>query len=132
MKKKPLKELSNLETVVMELIWEKGKATSNEIREELEPERPLALTTVLTILSRLRKKGYIKETPHLGRRIVFKPAFPRESVGGRKMKTLLDSFFKGSAASLVAQLLKEEKIDDAELARIERMIGERKKQKNRR
>ena len=58
---KSLRELSSLERRVMQVIWEKNKATSKEIKKALEPTKQLALSTILTILSRLEKKQYIKE-----------------------------------------------------------------------
>ena len=59
--------LGDLERTVMDMLWETGEAvTANMLRDQLAqgPDRPqahkeLAVTTVLTVLSRLEKKGLV-------------------------------------------------------------------------
>ncbi|WP_026819607.1 BlaI/MecI/CopY family transcriptional regulator [Arthrobacter castelli] len=59
--------LGELERTVMDMLWETGEAvTANMLRDKLaqSPEGPqahkeLAVTTVLTVLSRLEKKGLV-------------------------------------------------------------------------
>ena len=121
----PQHTLSELEREVMSIIWEKKKVTSREIREALEPERPLALTTILTVISRLKKKKYILEVPSLGRSMVFKAAIPREKVAGNRLRGLLKQFFRGSPSSLVAHLLDSESISDDELKEIRGILEEK-------
>jgi len=56
LRKKVLQEL-NLQ--VMQIIWDKGKATVHEIRNELALHRKLSYSTVATIVGRLEKQGYL-------------------------------------------------------------------------
>jgi predicted transcriptional regulator len=65
--------LGELERSVMEQLWKSdGALTANEVRERLadpaDPSRTPATTTVLTVLSRLERKGFVtraRETrPH--------------------------------------------------------------------
>ena len=123
------KDLSDLEREVMSIIWEKGRASSREIKEVLEPKRPRALTTILTVLSRLRKKNYITEIPRLGRARIFKPLVPRERVATRRIRNVLKHFFSGSPSSLVSHLLDHESIDDSELLEIRRLLEEKMNKK---
>ena len=56
--------LGDLERSVMELLWASDAAlTANDLRDALavrdEPGRPVATTTVLTVLSRLERKGFV-------------------------------------------------------------------------
>lgn len=123
------KDLSELEREVMSIIWEKNRASSREIKEALEPERPLALTTILTVLSRLRKKNYIAEVPRLGRAQVFQPLVPRERVATKRIRGVLKHFFSGSPSSLVSHLLDHESIDASELIEIRRLLEEKMNKK---
>jgi len=128
----PDRELSELERQVMSALWDRGRSTARDLREILEPEKPLALTTILTILARLRKKGYIIEVPRLGRSMVFAPLVPRKSVAQKCIRGLLKQFFSGSPSSLVAHLLESEKISDEELAEIRKRLEEKMKLTKRR
>lgn len=117
-------KLSDLERQVMQIIWSLGKANSRQIKEVLDPERPLALNTIITVLKRLQTKDYIKEIPRIGRLKVYKPKVPREQVARRSLQSLLNGLYRGSAASMVAQLLKTENIKEDELEEIRRMLDE--------
>lgn len=59
--------LGDLERSVMELLWTSDAAlTANDLRDALalrhEPGRPVATTTVLTVLSRLERKGFVSRS----------------------------------------------------------------------
>jgi predicted transcriptional regulator len=123
------KDLSELEREVMTIIWQKGRASSREIKDALDASRPLALTTILTVLSRLRKKNYIAEVTRLGRAQVFKPLVPLEKVATKRIRGVLKHFFSGSPSSLVSHLLDHESMDDLELMEIRRLLEEKMNKK---
>ncbi len=50
-----------LEAEIMQILWEKGALKGREIYEEVRKKREIAYTTVLTVLERLSKKGFIKK-----------------------------------------------------------------------
>ncbi len=52
--------LGDLERLVMDILWNRGEVTGREVLEEIEKERILAFTTILTVMDRLLKKGLIK------------------------------------------------------------------------
>lgn len=52
--------LGDLERAVMEVLWEAGPATARTVAEHLA-ERDLAYTTVLTVLTRLERKGLLRK-----------------------------------------------------------------------
>ena len=116
------KELTNLERQIMEVIWKLKKTTSKEIKEHLDAEKPLALTTILTVLARLMEKKYIKEIPSLGRTRVFQPIIPKESVAGKTLRKVIKQFFSGSPSELMAHLLKNENISEEELGEIRNLL----------
>ncbi len=51
--------LGELEAVIMQIIWRRGEVTVREVWTELQPTRPLAYTTVMTVMSRLVPKGVL-------------------------------------------------------------------------
>lgn len=64
--------LGPLEKEVMEIIWKQKKASVKQVSAELATSHTLAYTTVLTILSRLWKKGLLERTKE-GKSFVYTP-----------------------------------------------------------
>ena len=54
------KSLSNLEHLVMDVLWERGSATSEDVRTALAKRHFMKESTARTILSRLEDKGYVR------------------------------------------------------------------------
>ncbi len=123
-KKRPpeINNLGDLEADVMSVVWEKGKATVQEVQEALEPRRALAYTTVMTVMSRLAEKGILNRDKE-GRAYIYRPAIPQEKAAGSLLKSLVRRLYDGATARAIAQLLEtEENVDDAELERLEQLI----------
>lgn len=115
-------KLGELETEVMSIIWEKGEATVQDVKEALAPTRPLAYTTVMTVMSRLAEKGMLVRHKE-GRAYVYTPADSQANVAGSLLRTLVQRFYEGAAANAIAHLLESETdLDEAELNRLEDLI----------
>lgn len=117
-----LPELSRLEVEVMDVIWRLGECSSAEATSAVARKRPLAPTTVRTVLANLRKKGYIEPIPTIERNFRWKPAVDRQSVVRRTVRTLVAGLFGGSPRHAIACLLNEERLTDADLAEIRAML----------
>lgn len=52
----PQQLLGELEAAIMQVVWEHGESTVREVQVTLQPTRPLAYTTVMTVMSRLAQK----------------------------------------------------------------------------
>lgn len=118
----PLPELSPLELEVMGIIWELGECTSAEVIDAYKRRRPLANTTIRTVISNIRKKGYIEAVSSVEPRIHFRPLVTKRSVARRTVRQLLSNMFGDSPRQAIQFLLEEESIDETELAEIRRLI----------
>lgn len=125
---KPAASLTGLETEVMQVIWKLGTVSGADVRKALLPGRPLARTTVLTVLENLRKKKAVRVVPSVGREKKFRAAIARETVVSQVLRTLRGRFFEGSAASLVAHLIRSGEVDKQELDEIEKVIEQSKRE----
>src|SRR5262245_2816264 len=111
---------------ILEIVWAKGKegATVAEIWEELRAKRDVARTTVLTLVQRLCKKGWLvadaRERAHR-----FRAARPREQARKRMLASIVEGMFGGSPAALVASLLGSTKIRRDEIARLKELLDQR-------
>jgi len=124
--------LTEGELRLMDVIWEKGRATVAEVAEGLPKELDLAYNTVLTTLRILEDKGYLKHTKSKeGRAFVYRAVVSREQASRSAVRHLLRRFFGNSAEALVLNLLEDEKLGEEELARVRELLKEDAKHENR-
>lgn len=126
-KAEDLKELSDLELAVMDVVWAAGECSSAEVVERFQARRALAATTIRTVLASIERKGYLERIPTVERGLRYRPRVPREAVAGRSLRKLVSSLFGGSPRDAMAYLLSESDIDDADLDEIGRMIADHKR-----
>lgn len=112
--------LTKRERQIIDVLYRLGRAGAAEIQRAL-PEQP-SNSTVRTQLRVLERKGYVKhQADEL--RYVYMPTVPRHSARRSALKHLIDTFFDGSSANLVAALLGgESRASDEELERIARLV----------
>jgi predicted transcriptional regulator len=115
--------LTEGELPLMQVLWERRRATVGEVVAALSVDPPLAYSTVLTTLRILEAKGYLRHTKE-GRAFVYEPVVVQEEASRKALDSLVTRFFGGSCELLVVNLLKEETIGPAELRRIKKMITE--------
>jgi predicted transcriptional regulator len=119
-------DLTEAELRLMQVIWEKGKATVPEVIEALEETPPPAYNTVLTTMTILERKGYLRHTaPKVGRAFVYRPLVSRRKASGNAVRHLLSRFFGGSAEALILNLIEEEKLSETELKRVRELLKEK-------
>jgi predicted transcriptional regulator len=116
--------LTEGELPLMQVLWEKGRATVGDVAAALPANPPLSYSTVLTTLRILEAKGYVRHTKE-GRAFVYEPVVVQQEASRKALGYLVNRFFGGSCELLVLNLLKEETIGRAELRRIKKMIAER-------
>jgi predicted transcriptional regulator len=115
--------LTEGELPLMQVLWEKGRATVGDVVASLPADPQLAYSTVLTTLRILEAKGYLRHTKE-GRAYVYEPIVVQEEATSKALDYLVNRFFGGSCVMLVQNLLKKETIGRAELRRIKKMIAE--------
>ena len=120
--------LSGLELEVMNLVWDLGESTSADIIDAFAKHRPLAPTTIRTVLANIEEKGYVDRVPTTERALRYRPAFPREAVATQTLQQLVGRLFGGSPKAAIAQLLADEELDAAELDEIQKMVSRRRKE----
>ncbi len=126
-----LPRLSDLEMEVMDVVWRLGECGSAQVIEAFaaQKQRRLADTTIRTVLTKLREKGYIELIPSVQRSYLFRAAVPRQAVAKRSVSDLLRQIFEGSPRQAIAHLLNEEEVSDSDLDEIRRMINARTRKK---
>ena len=116
--------LGRVQLRIMQVLWERRRATAREITAALNADEPIAHSTVQTLLRGLETKRAIDHEVE-GRTFVFFPLVREGQVARSVTRELLDRVFGGSVSQLVAYLLKHENVSPEELREIRRIISER-------
>lgn len=114
--------LGRVQLRIMQVLWDKGRATAREVTDQLNTAEPIAHSTVQTLLRGLEEKGAVSHAAE-GRTFVFLPLVDEQNFKHSATRDLVDRVFGGSAASLVAHLLKHEKVSRQEIEQIRKLIN---------
>ena len=123
-------KLSGRQLAIMRVLWDRQEATVAEVREALDLERPLAYSTVATVISRMEEKGLVTHRAE-GRVFWYRPTVTEDSLGTSMVKDLGERIFGGSPAELVSHLLKSEDVNSGELDRIKQLVRRHEKKDGR-
>jgi BlaI family penicillinase repressor len=115
--------MGKVQIQIMQVLWMRGRATAREITEELSRTKPIAHSTVQTLLRKLEAKGAVAHDVE-DRTFVFRPLYQQSEVTQTATRDLLSRVFNGSVYGLVAHLLKHEPISEEELRRLRQLLDE--------
>jgi len=107
----------------MKVIWTRETSTVRDVYEALRTRRPVAYTTVMTMMKILEEKGYLKKSQE-ERAYVYRPAKPRQQVVGAMVRDFVDRVFDGAAGGLLLHLAKDRRLSKDERLAVQRMIEE--------
>jgi BlaI family transcriptional regulator, penicillinase repressor len=107
------------ELEIMHIVWRRGRATGREVYEELLTRRRLAYTTVMSALKTLEQKGYLRAEPQ-DRAYVYEPTQPQSQTIRGLVREFVDRVFDGSVSPLLAHLIEDEHLTEADLEELAR------------
>lgn len=116
-----VKTLGDLEVSVMDVVWDKGRTTVQSVFEVLYPQRKLAYTTVMTVMSRLAAKGVLLQDRG-GIAYVYTPAITREEVATNVTREVIDRVLGGRISPVLESYLERGGADAEELSRLKALI----------
>jgi predicted transcriptional regulator len=113
--------LTEAEFRLMEVFWQKGSATVQQVLDGLPEDPPLAYNSVLTTVRILEKKGYLRHEKD-GRAHIFTPLVERQEASRSEIRRLVNRFFGNSHELLVLNILEDQGMDAAEIKRLRTML----------
>lgn len=117
--------LTDVELELMSIVWDQGEAKVKDILAALPVGRPLAYTSVSTILRILEKKGVLASRKE-GRAHVYYPLVAKSDYEVISLQHLVENVFSGTPSSLVRCLLDQEEFGNDELERIYAILETRR------
>ena len=115
--------LTGVELELMTIIWSQGKTTVKEVVEALAKTRPLAYTSVATVMKILEQKGYLKCEKH-SHAHTFSPLVEKAAYEKSCLEHVVDNVFDGEPVALVQRLLTAKRMSADELRAIEATLQE--------
>ena len=119
--------LSRRERQIMDILYQRGKASASDVREAME-DAP-SYSAVRAMLRVLEDKGHARHQAE-GLKYVYVPTVPRDKAKRSAVKHLLETFFAGSPEQIVAALLdvSATRLTREELDRMGEMIERAKRE----
>ena len=115
--------LTEAELRLMDVLWQQGPSTVQQVLEALPKKSQLAYNSVLTTIRILEKKGYVRHIKD-GRAHIYRPLVEREEASRSEIRHLAHRFFKNSHEMLVLNILEERGVDAEELNRLRQLLGQ--------
>ncbi len=119
MPSKKAARLTPLELEIMQVLWETGPANVQTVQQQLR--RPLAYTTVQTMLNVLHRKSKVKRTLK-EKAYFYRPAVSLSQAKGHAIGDLIERMFGGSAENLVMSLVETRHLTPEKLAKLNRLV----------
>ena len=113
--------LTEAELRLMDVLWERGPSTVQQVLEALPTKPALAYNSVLTTMRVLEKKGYVKHLKD-GRAHIYTSVIERQEATRSEISHLVHRFFRNSRDLLLLNILEDSSIDEQELKRLRQFL----------
>jgi predicted transcriptional regulator len=122
---KPEGSLTPVQLEIMEVIWasEPQGATVGDIWRRIHAARPVARTTILNLVDRLLKRGWLRRRK-ADSGYCYLATEDRSRTRAHLAGHFVESFFEGSASNLVMSLLGGNGLDAADIERLRKILDE--------
>ncbi len=121
-------QLGRVQLLIMQVLWDRGRATARDITDQINISEPIAHSTVQTLLRGLEEKGAASHDSE-GRTFTFFPLVAESEFKQSATQDLLHRVFGGSVQGLVSHLLESESVSADQLAELRKLINRQSKQK---
>lgn len=116
-------QISEAESVVMDVLWARSPLGADEVAEALAGRQDWQDATIKTLLNRLLNKGAIQAEKD-GRRYLYSPMVKREDWVLEESRGLLERLFDGRVAPLVAHFSAHRKLSKKDVAELRKLLEE--------
>ncbi|MBL7977112.1 MAG: BlaI/MecI/CopY family transcriptional regulator [Bacteroidetes Order II. Incertae sedis bacterium] len=105
--------LGETEMELLRHVWEAGRCTVADIHKAVMKYRPVAYTTVMSVMKKLADKGYLKFQQE-GNAYVYWSAEPAAEMQGKVLQEVVEKVFSGSPIALVQTLVEQGNMSEAQ------------------
>jgi len=117
--------LTALQQAILDVLWSKGAATADTVREALAPRHPLKDSSIRTLLRRLEAQGHITHQTD-GKVFVYRAAVKPHRMAARAVRQVIDRFCSGSVEQFLLGMVDEDVLDAKDIERLAKRIRGKK------
>lgn len=119
-------QIGKLQLEILKVLWRQPGSTVQTVQEKVRSARPLAYTTIATMLKKMEDRGLVTHDKD-GRFFKYHATVSRDELSSGVVKDVLGSLFSGSLPSLVSHLLTQDQVSRRDLDALEALIAEKKR-----
>lgn len=118
------KILGDLETAIMEIVWDRRQVCVRDVYDDLRGQRKIVYTTVMTVMGRLADKGLLRKELQANKHI-YCPVYSREQVLDMVSREVLEALFSEDREPALSHLVDVfDRLDRGELERLKECINQ--------
>jgi BlaI family penicillinase repressor len=118
---KPLNDLTDLQLLILGVLWDRGEATATDVHAQLAATTGLSRKTIGTLLHRLERQQIATFREH-GREYLYRASVTRDEVQRARMEGLVGGLFDGDITSMLSFALQRQEVDQAALERLRALL----------
>ena len=116
--------LTRQELQIMKVIWELGAATVKDVCGIMSKSKPVAYTTILTLMGILEEKGALTHT-RVGRAFLFRPLLSRRQATRNHLRDVITRFFDGKPERLIEEVIENEDLNSEQFEAVRNLLESR-------
>ena len=120
---------TELELEILKVLWRESPLHGRGVRDALAEVRPLAYTSVMTIMKIMTEKKYLRRKKS-GGGFVYYPRVSEEQVTRGMLGDLVERVFDGSASAVMVKLLENADLDREELKELRKLINHKTREES--
>ena len=117
-----MKNISEAELEVMQVLWKNGESTSLEIIKEVTKKKEWKNNTIMTLVSRLVNKEFIKVIRDKGNLLLYKPIISEYDYKSKETNNFIEKLYEGSINNMLVAFAKSKKLSKKDLEDLMNLI----------
>lgn len=119
-----MKNISDSELEVMQVLWRNGESTSLEIIKEVTKKKAWKSNTIMTLVSRLVSKGFIEVIRDKGELLIYNALVSETEYKTKETTNFIEKLYEGSLSNMLASFAKSKKLSKKDLEDLMNLIDE--------
>ena len=119
-----MKNISEAELEVMQVLWAKGESTSLEIISEVKKKKEWKNNTIMTLVSRLVNKEFIDVIREDKSLLIYKPKISEFDYKSKETNNFIEKLYNGSINNMLVAFAKSKKLSKKDLEDLIKLVGD--------
>ncbi|MBQ8299147.1 MAG: BlaI/MecI/CopY family transcriptional regulator [Clostridia bacterium] len=119
-----MKNISEAELEVMQVLWQKGASTSLEIISEVKKKKEWKNNTIMTLVTRLVNKEFIDVIREDKSLLIYKPKVSEYDYKSKETNNFIDKLYNGSINNMLVAFAKSKKLSKQDLEDLIKLVGD--------